>query len=171
MADIDPIKAIIGLFVMILFGTFAVIILSTMSNVISQDQCKPYQEDVARLKIQSELDQIIINQTRVLLEQCRNVYNILANNSITKKDFEEVKGYFNLTQSEIMTINKKIDSIDRIYNYYNINIKNYSIALNIIFALEIISLLFLKNEFALAVFNWIRKKKKDKREQNETKRN
>jgi hypothetical protein len=151
------IGSIIGLFIFVIFGSAVIgIIFSTMSS-ISQDQCKPYQEEAERLKTQYDADQITINQTVSLLNQCKNEYIELENSTITKKDFEEVKGYFNLTQNGINTINKKIDGIDRIYNFYTI--KNYSFALNIIFAIEILSLLLLKNEFALAVFNWIRRKR------------
>jgi len=162
MAEIDPIKAVLGLFGMIFFGIIAVIILSSLSSVTNQDQCKPLQEQVNQLTTQVNTDYVIINQTRLLLEQCRANYTSLANQTITRKDFEEVKGYFNLTQAGIETINKKIDGTNKIYNFYNINIRNYSLALNFILSIEILSFLLVKNEFAVAIINWIRRKKKDK---------
>lgn len=162
MADIDPIKAILGLFVMVIFGAVAVIIISALSSVTNQDQCKPIQEQASQLATQVNADYLIINQTNLLLEQCRANYTSLANQTITRGDFEEIKGYFNLTQAEIETINKKIDGTNKIYNLYNINIKNYSIAFNIILSIEVLSFLLVKNEFAVAMFNWIRKKKKEK---------
>lgn len=163
----NPIGAIIGLFVFFIFAILIISIFSTLNNVITQDQCKPYQEEAERLKIQFESDQIIINQSKEFLEQCQSDYVELANNTITRKDFEEVKGYFSLTQNEINTINKKIDSMDRIYNFYTI--KNYSFALNFVLAIEILSLLFWKNEFVLTIFNWLKRKEKKKKENREKK--
>jgi len=161
----NPVGAIIGLFVFIMFGIIAVTIISTMSNVITQDQCKPYQEEAERLKTQYESDQIIINQTKNLLEQCRSDYVELEVNTITKKDFEEVKGYFNLTQNEISTINKKIDGIDRIYNFYTI--KNYSLALNLILGIELLSFIFVKSEFLQWIWGLTFSRKRNKKENGE----
>ena len=159
----NPIGAIMGLIVFIFVVGALFTALGAISNSITQDQCKPYQEAAQQCQLQHESDLIALNQSTTLLDQCRYDYVELSNSTITRKDFEEVKGYFSQTQNEISTINKKIDGIDRIYNFYTI--KNYSIALNIIFAFEILSFLFLKNEFAVAVFNWLRKKKKKKKDE------
>lgn len=156
----NPVGAIVGLFVFIFTMLILITAFTSINNSITQDQCKPYQETAEQYRIQHESDVISISESNRLLEQCKNDYVDLANSTITRKDFEEVKGYFNLTQNEITTINKKIDGIDRIYNFYTI--KNYSIALNFILAIEVLSLLFFKNEFALAILNWIRGKGKKK---------
>ena len=160
--DIEKILgSIFGIFILFIFTIFVISIFATLNNTLTQDQCKPYQEEAERLKMQSELDNSTINQLNNLLNQCKFDYSELANSTITRKDFEEVKGYFNLTQNAISTINKKIDGMDRIYNFYTI--KNYSFALNFVLAIEVLSLLFWKSEFALAVFNWIRRNKKPKK--------
>lgn len=65
------IGSIIGLFIFVIFGSAIIgIIFSTMSS-ISQDQCKPYQEEAERLKTQYDADQVTIDQTKSLLA-CRN---------------------------------------------------------------------------------------------------
>jgi len=161
----NPVGAVIGIFVFICVVIILLTAFNAISNSITQDQCKPYQESVEQCKIQHDSDLITINESKRLLEQCKNDYGILANSTITRKDFEEVKGYFSLTQNEIITINKKIDGIDRVYNFYTI--KNYSLALNFVLSIEILSLLFLKNEFALAILNWIKKKRRTKKPKEE----
>ena len=47
----NPVGAIIGLFIFMIFGIIVVIIFSTMSNVISQDQCKTIQNRIVNCQI------------------------------------------------------------------------------------------------------------------------
>jgi hypothetical protein len=163
--EIDPIKTVIGIFTLVIFGIIAVIILSSMSNIITKDQCKPLQEQVDQMSIELKSKDSLLNETTQLLLQCKLQYQELSNNTITRKDFEDVKGYFNLTQIQIDSINKKIDGINRVYNLYNININNYSFAINIVFAIEVISLLFFKSEFLNLIISLAKKKKqKEKKE-------
>lgn len=161
----NPVGAIIGIFVFIIIGLMLVTFLSTISNVISQDQCKPYQEEAERLKEQAKLDNVTITQKQISLEQCKNDYMVLEGDTITKKDFEEVKSYFNLTHNTINTINKKIDGIDRIYNFYTI--KNYSLALNLILGIELLSFIFIKNEFLQWIWGLTFGKKRKNKEKEE----
>ena len=164
------IGSIMGLFVFIIFGIAVVGIISNMFNTINQDQCKPIQEKSDQLQAQVNAAQLLINQTNILLEQCRFNYTNLANQTITRKDFEEVKGYFNLTYETVNTINKKIDNINRVYNLYNINIKNYSFGINIALTIEVLSLLLLKNEFIVYLIRkWKNRKKKEIQPKPETK--
>ncbi len=165
--NIDPLQAIFGIIILFIFSIFVVSIFSSVTNTITKDQCKPFQEQAEQCKNNLNSCLIELNQTKSLLEQCRNDYIELENSTITKKDFEEVKGYFNLTQNEINTINEKIDSIDRVYNFYTI--KNYSFALNFVLAIEVLSLLFWKNEFVLVIINWFKNKKKKKETKKESK--
>jgi len=167
--DLDnPIIAVIGIFVLIIFGIVAVSILSTMSNFITEDKCKPYQEQISQKDIQIEGLNNQIKELKLQLQQCRGDYQNLIEYNITKKDFEEVKNYFNLTQIQINNLNSRFDQLSK--NYYSvqnviINKYRFSIALNLVFALEILSFIFLKNEFTLFLVNWIRRKKKKKPEE------
>ena len=158
--DIDPIKTVVGIFVLIVFGLVAVTILSSMSAVITQDQCKPLQEQLDQASLELNAKNSLLNVTTSQLLQCKLQYQELSNNTITRKDFEEVKGYFNLTQIQMDNINKKIDGINRVYNLYNINVNNYSFAINIVFAIEVISLLLFKSEFLNLIIKIAKRKKK-----------
>lgn len=164
--DLDnPIGAVIGIFVLIIFGIVAVSILSTLSNVITEDKCRPYQEQISQKDIQIGGLNTQINEVNSQLQQCRGDYQNLIEQNITKKDFEEVKGYFNVTQIQINNLNSRFDQLSE--NYYSvqnvvINKYNVSIALNFVFALEILSFVLLKNELAMFLLNWVRKKRKKK---------
>ena len=166
--DLDnPIGAVIGIFVLIIFGIIAVSILSTMSNIITEDKCKPYQEQISQKDIQIGGLNTQINEVSSQLQQCRGDYKNLIEQNITKKDFEEVKGYFNVTQIQINNLNSRFDQLSE--NYYSvqnvvINKYNVSIVLNFVFALEILSFVLLKNELAMFLLNLVRKRKKKKAE-------
>jgi len=157
------IGAIIGLIVFLLIGIPIIGVFSSITSNIGKDQCKPIQEKLDQFQLQVNSDQLIINKTNTLLEQCRTNYTDLMNQTITRNDFEEIKGYFNITQNKVDTLNKKVDGINRIYNLYNISINNYSFAFNIILSIEFLSFMLVKNEFLQWVWSitFERKKKKD----------
>ncbi len=159
--------AIFGIFILFIFVIIIINTFATVNNSITQDQCRPIQEQLGNCQIQLNSTLIAVNQTEGLLDQCNRDYGELENNTITRKDFEEIKGYFDLTKNEINSINNKISEVNRVYNFYTI--KNYSFALNIVLGIEIISLLFFKNEVFLIIINWVKRKRKKKQKKEEPK--
>ncbi len=163
MADIDPIKAILGL-VSVFFSVLLVIFLFSYTNdTLIKDKCQPYQQQIDQNQITITSLNLTVNQTNKLLQECKDNYLELIKQNITKKDIEEIKGYYNITQIQIGELNQKFEQINTNYlKIYNTIINKYDIsfALNIVFSIEILSFLFLKNEFALIVINWFKRKKK-----------
>ena len=158
MAEINPVEAIFGIIVLIIFGSIMAAVISSIGNSINPNQCKPLEDKSNQLQAQVDLDKVIINKTDSLLQECTQNYTILANNTITRNDFEEIKGYFNLTRVEMSGLNDKINNLKPNYSFYDIKVTNYSLAFNFALTLEIISLLFLKSEFVVFSYRKIKKK-------------
>jgi len=164
--DLGKILGAIGAIVAVIFiGTFAIIVFSTLGD----QQCRSYQDVINQKDIEISTLNGVINQTNDQLYQCRQDYDTLIKQNITKKDFEEIKGDYNLTQIQINNLNQKFEQFNKNYNsYYGILIKNYkvSLAFNIaigvsLISIEILSLALLKSEFIWFVISAIRKKKKE----------
>lgn len=162
--DLGKILGLIaGLVAFIFLGTFMVIIFSQLGD----QQCQSYKDTINQKDTEIANLNIQINQINSLLDQCKTDYDELIKQNITKKDFEEIKAYYNLTQLEINNINQKFDQFNDNYNsYYSVLIKNYKIskAINIsigvsLFSVEVLSLIFLKSEFIWFVIKSIRKKR------------
>jgi|SRR3989344_2841087 len=165
----DDFEKIIGLIVgvvaLIFVGTFMTIIFSQLGD----QQCQPYKDTINQKDTDINNLNLQINQTNFLLSQCRANYDELIKQNITKKDFEEIKGYYNLTNIQINNLDQKFQQFNENYNnYYNVLIKNYKIskAINIsigfsLFSIEVLSLIFLKSELVWFVINAIRKRKQE----------
>lgn len=173
MADKLPwfIGVPVAIFFLIIFST----VMINISAQFGEQQCQPYKDTISQkdneiLGLNSQL-----NATNILLLSCNQGYSDLLKQNITKKDFEEIKGYYNLTQIQIANVNQKFDQFNQNYNsYYSILIKNYKISriINIsvgfsLIGIELLSIALLKSEFVFFVLNAIRKRKKeeDKKEE------
>jgi len=168
MPEINPVEAIFGIIVLVIFGSLIIGVLSSVSNSLNPNQCKPFEDKANQLQVQVDTDKGIIDKTNSLLQECNQNYTLLANSTITRSDFEEVKGYFNLTRTEMSGLNSKIDNLKPSYSFYDVKITNYSLAFNFTLTLEIISLLFLKSEFVIFSYRKIKKKINQWRLNNET---
>ncbi len=166
--DGDPVKAIFGIIILLIFGFVVIAVLTSMTSIFNEQQCKPLQDQINLKDTQIAGLTAQLNETNNQLGICRSDYETLLKENITKQDFEEIKNYYNLTQIQINSLSQQFQSFidnnikieNNVYNRYNI-----SLTFNIVFALEILSFLLLKNEFALFMYNLIFKRKK---EQNET---
>ena len=86
----------------------------------------------------------------------------------TKKDIEEIKGYYNSTQIQIGGLEQKLEQTNNNYfNFYEIVTKNYKISLTIniaigltLLGLEAFSLFYLKNEIFIFLISSILKRRK-----------
>ena len=137
--DIGKILGIFGTIIgIIFFGIFASIILSQLG----EQQCQGYKDTISQKDIEIGSLNNQINQTNNQLQQCNGEYDRLITENITKKDVEDIKGYFNLTQIQINTINQ-----------------NFFIGISLL-GIEIFSLAFLKSEFVMFVIESIRRKRR-----------
>ena len=165
----DPVKAIFGVIVLLIMGFIVIVLLNALTSVFQEQQCKPLQDQLNQKDTQIGSLSAQLNETSNQLTTCRTEYTNLLKENITKKDFEEIKNYYNLTQIQINSLSQEIRQFiennikieNNIYNKYNI-----SLTVNIVFAVEILSFLLLKNEFALFLYNLIFKRRKNK--ENET---
>lgn len=162
------IGAIGGIFVLIIFGTWMTIVLSQLGD----QQCQSYKDTISQKEVEIGGLKSQINQTNELLQQCKNEYDKLINENITKKDVEDIKGYFNLTQLQINTITQKFEEINQNYNnFYSIVLNKYrwSITFNFfigitLLGVEIFSFAFLKSEFIMFIIESIKKKRRQHEE-------
>ena len=163
--DIGKILGIFGTIIgIIFFGIFASIILSQLG----EQQCQGYKDTISQKDIEINGLKSQINQTNNQLQQCNEEYDRLITENITKKDVEDIKGYFNLTQIQINTINQKFEDINQNYNdFYSIVLNRYrwSITFNFfigisLLGIEIFSLAFLKSEFVMFIIESIRRKRR-----------
>ncbi|HVY01173.1 MAG TPA: hypothetical protein VHA12_00195 [Candidatus Nanoarchaeia archaeon] len=158
----DPVKIVFGV---LGFGVICIVMVgafSIMAATLSETQCRPYMDTISQKDITISTLNASLNQTTSMLIQCNNNYNRLVNENITKQDFVEIKGYYNLTQIQITSLDQKFEQIVNNYNkIYNKITNRYtiSIGLNIAFGIEILSFLFFKGEIILLIINLIRGKK------------
>jgi uncharacterized membrane protein YhiD involved in acid resistance len=92
----DPLKLIIGAVVSILIIVALIPVFISLSNMFTKQQCEPYINQISQkdAEITSLRDQL--NQTNDNLQICRNEYNRLITENITKKDIEEIKQISNI---------------------------------------------------------------------------
>lgn len=166
----------------IVSGIIAVIILITflgsmiaISSQFGEERCQPYKDTISQKDRDIATSNVALNQTGDLLNQCRAGYERLIKENITKKDIEEIKGYYNLTQIQINSLNQKFDVVNQNYfNFYKVLLNNYRLSLTFNFAVgftllgfEVLSLVFLKSELVLfAIRAAIKHRAKKKEEQN-----
>ena len=158
------IGAIGGIFILIIFGTL-------MFNVISQlgeQQCQGYKDTISQKDIEINGLKTQIEQTNNQIQQCRSEYDRLITENITKRDVEDIKGYFNVTQIQMNTINQKFEETNQNYNhFYSIVLNRYrwSITCNFfigitLLGIEIFSFAILKSEFIMFVIESIKKRRR-----------
>jgi hypothetical protein len=167
--DIGKIIAgIVSIFGILLF----LIVASVVFSQLGEQQCQPYKDTINQKNSEIDMWKGQLNETSRLLGQCKNDYEALIKENITKKDIEEIKGYYNLTQIQINNLNQKFEETNNNYfNFYKILLKNYQLSLTIniaigitLLSIEISSFIFLKNEFIMFVVQSIIKHKKRKEE-------
>lgn len=158
------IGAIFGLFIFCIFG---IAIVNILFGTLSEQQCQPYKDTISQKETIIGGLNSTLQETANQLAQCNANYNQLVNYNITKQDFTEIKGYYNITQIAINNINQKFDQISENYiSIYKtvINRYNISLSLNIVFGIEILSFAFLKSELIMYALTWIRKKRGKEKE-------
>lgn len=152
----DILKLISGIFGSILILMIAI----SAFNSLNEAQCQPYKDTIAKRDIDiSGLNQTIV-ETNNLLDQCRNEYNRLITENISKRDIEEIKGYYNLTQIQIGSLEQKFETVSNNYNtIYMVILNQYQISfvINLFFVLDLFSIAVFKNEI---IFFALRKVKK-----------
>lgn len=163
MSD-NPIAIAGGIFVIAIIAIILVSFISSVSESLTENKCEPYIKQINDCNLDKNKLNYVIAEKNANLLNCQSDYNKLITENITKKDFEEIKSDYNIIRYEINTLNQKIDSGDhyqiKIYNSI-INKYNISFALNITFALELLSLFLFKQEIILFLINKLKRKKKE----------
>ena len=158
---------IAGIIYAIFAGIVMIIFISAISGVFTDLQCQPY-----KTKIQQKDSDIAqcneqLSLTKSELDKSNEKYAELVRENITKKDFEEIKAYYNQTQIKLYYLDQKFDTVNNnFYKIYNVMITKYriSIAINLFFVLDLISLAFFKHEIIFFSVSWIAKKLRRKKE-------
>jgi hypothetical protein len=143
---------------------------STISSIYTEEKCRPYKEQLSVRDAEITRLNQLLNETNSQLLKCRGDYQYLVEQNVTKKDIDEVKGYFNITQIQISNLNQKFEQITNSTTYMEnnyVSVFNINLALNIVLAFEFLSFVILKNELVVAIHNRLKKhyhKKEPKRE-------
>ena len=175
----DLAKIISGVFAVI----FLIIFLGVMGTLFAQfgeQKCQPYKDTISQKDGEIQGLKTQFGETGNQLSQCKNDYETLIKENITKKDIEEIKGYYNITQVQINNLKQKIDQTNENYfNFYQILLNNYRLSLTIniavgitLLGIEILSFFFIKSELVMFVIqSAIKHRRKKKEEQNVKTRN
>lgn len=166
----------------IISGIFAVVILviflgamGTMFAQLGDQKCQPYKDTISQRDTEIQGLKTQLTETGNQLSQCKTDYETLIKENITKKDIEEIKGYYNVTQIQISNLNQRFDQTNENYfNFYQVLLNNYRLSLTINIALgitllgvEILSFFFLKSELVMFVIqSALKHRRKKKEEQN-----
>ncbi len=170
MAD-DLAKIISGIFAIIILVVF----LGAMGNLFSQlgdQKCQPYKDIISQRDTEIQGLNAQLTETEKQLTKCKTDYETLIKENITKKDIEEIKGYYNITQTQINYLNQRFDQTNENYfNFYQILLNNYRLSLTINIAIgitllgvEILSFFLLKSELVMFVIQSAIKHRQKKKE-------
>ncbi len=170
MAD-DVGKIIGGILAVIVFVAFMGV-MATLFSQLGDQQCQSYKDTIAQRDNEIAGLKLQINSTNDLLNSCNQQYEDLIKQNITKKDFEEIKGYYNITQIQINNLDQKFETVVTSFNkVYNTVVWNYRVSLifNITIALTLLSLeafsfFFLKSELIMFVISSIKKHRRREEE-------
>jgi septal ring factor EnvC (AmiA/AmiB activator) len=168
----DDISKVFGAIISLVLVVSFLSVMGNMFTAMGEQKCQPYKDEI----IQKDTEITGLNaqneELRKQLRQCQESYEKLVEENITKKDIEEIKGYYNITQYQISNLNQRIEQQNTNYvNFYNVLLNNYRLSLTInlaigftLLGIEILSFVFLKSEFVMFVVNAIlkyRRRKKD----------
>lgn len=142
-----------------LISLFIVGIVATMLlTALGEQQCQPYKDTISQKDAEILRLNSLLNSTNQQLGECNSKYDYLTKENITKKDFEDIKNYYNQTQIQISYLDQKFETINtNFYKTYNLFFKQYkiSIALNVFFIVDLISFAFFKIEFVTYLFSLV----------------
>lgn len=166
MVEMDKTLGIIfGGILSIIVAIFVLAAFVPLFTQLGDQQCQPYKDTIAQKDVEIANLNSLLNESRGQYEICKNNYEELITQNITKVDFEEIKSFYNLTQIQVTNLEQKFDIINNnfikvystvIWNYRVSLIINVTIALTLL-SVEILSFIFLKGEFIMFVISSIRK--------------
>lgn len=153
----DPIKLIIGGFVSIVILLVFLQVFSGITNMWGEDKCKPYMSEIKQKDTEISGLEKENFQLSDSLHQCRNEYDRLITENVTKKDIENIRQDFNITNTKIEVLEQKFETVknsfvsvyNNLYIYFSV-----SIIINVFLVFLIIGDLI-----SFAVFNFDIKKK------------
>ena len=148
----DP-KEILGAIMAIILFVALLPVLFQMANLPYNQQLQQKEAEIKALKQEISL----LNQQ---LEAYKKKYEQLRNETITKEDIEEIKQYFNTTQTQINLLNQKFDIVNNnfvtAYNTYFFTF-TLSIFFNFVLAayiaLDLINLAFFNASLSMRIVN------------------
>jgi len=153
----DPIQSLYAIISVIIVLAVAGAAFGALNDLASQ----PYKDTIKQKDINIEGLNTQLNVTNNLLVICKEEYSRLITENITKKDIEEIKGYYNLTQIQINNLDQKFETAStNYYNIYNVILNQYqiSLAINLFFVLDLFSFAIFKNEIIFFALGKAKKK-------------
>ena len=165
----DDLESIIGAFLTLIIILMLLPVLLSIVNVTSESQreqiIKPYVQTIQQKDAEIAALKQQINQLNKALEEANKKYEKLVKENITKKDIEEIKTYYNITQTQINLLNQKFDIVNQnfitVYNqlFYLFSV---SVAINLFLVLfivgDLISVTFFKVDIKKRFVEWIASK-------------
>ena len=158
---------IFAIFGTIILVTVLFVFLVGVSGMLTEQKCAPYISTIDQQKITITGLNNTITELDTNLNQCKNEYNRLITENITKKDIEDIKNEMDLTQTEINVLNQKFESINNnfinnyntLYFYYNVSIV-INIFLIVFLIGDLISVAIFKFDMKKKIIQWFASKLK-----------
>lgn len=147
------------------------IFLDIINTTLTEQKCQPYISQIGQLNSSLKSCEDQLNQTKLFLNQCREEYNILIKENLTKKDVEDIKQELNLTNERIILLDQKFETVNNTYvKVYKqlFLVFSISLSINILFVLffigDFVSFTLFKFDIKRKVLNLVKKlwKREDK---------
>jgi hypothetical protein len=161
------VESFFGIISLVIVAVVMLIFISAIYSFNSDNVCAPYKSQI------STKDTIISNlnsENNILnenLTQCKNDYNYLVENEVTKNDIGLIRSDINYLHNQVFYLNQNFETITENQFSFQQNIVNnfnFSFVLNVVFALELLSFIFWKQEFILKLYKKIKNRKKNDEE-------
>ena len=144
-----------------------------VSNMFTEQKCAPYISTIDQQKTTIKRLNETKNKLTNDLQQCRDEYDRLIRENITKRDIEEIKSELNITKSDVNILSQKFETVNNnfvaVYNnlYFYFSV---AVILNVFFIFliigDLISVAFLKIDIKRKLIDLLVSKFKKKRREN-----
>ena len=159
----NDLSDVIGFIIALLFLIVFIPVIFLLVANLTEYQCQPYIQQIQQKDTEINALKQQIAQLNQQLEEYKQRYAQLKNETITKEDIEEIKHYFNTTQTQINLLNQKFDIVNNnfitAYNTYFYVFK-FSVILNIVLAayiaLDLINLALFNTSLNMRIINRLR---------------
>jgi hypothetical protein len=138
----DPVGSIVTLMIVLVLLVFIIGVAAQFGSILTGDACKSYINTISQKEGEISGLKQQLNETNRQLTSCTNEYQRLITENVTKKDVDDLKGYYNLTLIQMNTLNQKFDQISNNYNTLQITYTTIylSVAINLVLVIELFTL-------------------------------